>query len=210
MVKPYQGRWHGGSVSRARVVDTQGADPIPLQVMPTSPDDPELQDELGPHDPRRRALVRGGKLHGDTLKAEIRRLAGEGLSTREIAEAAKASRAYVHRILTAKPAAEERIGDDLLAWMVEQLRHGASPAALLDGRPEIAGLFRRRGDAGDAAEERERVLASLRVFISSGRDSEDAQRVALYRARQEGRLKGATPAAGPQPSEPATPRRRGK
>lgn len=181
--------------------------------MPTTPDDPELLDDLGPHDPRRRAL-RGGRLQGDALKAEIRRLAAQEKSLREIADATQVSRAYVHKVLTEEPKTEERIPPELLRWMVERLGAGDGPADLLDARPgDIAALFRSRAEA---APDRERLLLSLRKLISSGKDTDGAARE-LYRARQAGRLvrpkrepEPTPPAAGRRRSTPVKPSRRGK
>jgi transcriptional regulator with XRE-family HTH domain len=171
-------------------------------------DDPELEASLGPHDPRRRAVVRGGKLHGEELRAEIRRLTAQGKSQSEIAAELAVSRQHVSKIILEEPA-KDRIPPALLARMVEHLRAGASPAELLDRLPEVAGLFRRRGAAGDAAPQRDRVLASLRMLISGGKDVESGPTRELYDARQAGRLV-ATPAERPQPSAPAKPRPRAK
>jgi predicted DNA-binding transcriptional regulator AlpA len=90
--------------------------------------------------------------------------------------------------------------------MVKVLRTGATPAELLDQVPAVAALFSSRGAPENALPERERVLASLRQFISAGGREESGPRRELYEARQAGRLvrrKGI--GAQPRQDEPIGP-----
>lgn len=151
-------------------------------------DDDAVAETLGPHDPRRRAVLRGGRKRGEALRAEIQKLKAQGLETHEIVERVKCSRAYVRKVLT-QAAPTERIPAELLQRMVAELRGGADPAGLLDAIPEVGSLFKPR-KGKPSSDERGRVLASLRVLISSGAHAQPGTPGrALYDARQAGKMK---------------------